>query len=166
MIFQYQRAGKVIELLNDLIKIHNDRIASYKYALNLSANFDSDLKDEFEKIVADSTDYKQQLCAQIKELGGDPLKGSTILGKIYRAWIALRVTFPGSTQKAVVSSCMYNEEIALHAYKAALSSNLFLSVELRKLIEAQQEALKTVYARIGKYRETHHAVKYQLTYFT
>ena len=68
MIFQYQRSNKIIEVLNDLIRIHNDRIAGYNYALDQSATINTSLSATFEKIIADSKLYKNQLSEKIKEL--------------------------------------------------------------------------------------------------
>ncbi len=163
MIFQYQRAGKVVEVLNDLTKIHNDRISGYRYAL--SQNIDAGLCNAFEEIISDSNYYKDQLADKIKQLNGSPLRGSTILGKIYQAWVALKVTFPGSTQKAIISACLYNEEIALHAYNAALSSNVPMAIEIRQLIERQEHELRKIHAMVNKYRESRHIADHRLAFF-
>ena len=165
MIFQYQRTGKMVEVLNDLIKIHNDRIAGYKYALNQSTEIESGLYNAFEEIISDTKYYIDQISEKIKELNGNPLKGSTILGKIYQAWVALKVTFPGSTQKAIISACLYNEEIALHAYNAALSSNLNMPAQVRQLIENQEHELRRIHSLVNKYRESRHLVDHRLAYF-
>ncbi len=165
MIFQYQKRAKTIEVLNDLVRIHNDRIAAYTYALNQCADLEPGLCNTFGDIIADSRFYKEQLEQQIKQLHGDPQKGSTILGKIYRAWTVLKVTFPGSTQKAIIASCLYNEEIALHAYKAALSANIELGTDIKNLIERQEDALRKIYMRVNKYRESRFIADHRLTYF-
>ena len=155
----------MVEVLNDLIRIHNDRIAGYKYALNLSATIDAGLENAFKEIVSDSTYYNEQLSEKIKELNGNPLRGSTILGKIYQAWVALKVTFPGSSQKAIISACLYNEEIALHAYNAALSSKLHMSDDIRQLVENQEHELRRIHALVNKYRESRHTIDHRLAYF-
>ena len=165
MIFQYPKAAKVIEVLSDLIKIHNDRMVSYQHALDQTATtLDAAVYEAFGKIIADTKHYKAQLAHKIKELNGDPAKG--ILGKIYNAWTALKVTLPGSTQKSIISSCMYNEEIAQYAYKAALSANESISMEIRQLIESQEDALKDTYRIINKYRDAPQAINYKMAYFS
>ena len=91
---------------------------------------------------------------------------SPFFGKIYRAWMDLKVAFSGNTQKAIIGSCQYNEEIALHAYTAALHVKTDMTDDVRQIIERQEAALRRVYDRIKKYRETRHAIDYRTLYFT
>lgn len=48
-----------IEVLNDLIKINNDRIEGYKHAIEETKTMDSDLRRTFEVFIHDSEQYKK-----------------------------------------------------------------------------------------------------------
>ena len=168
MTLNYPKAGKTektIEVLNDLLKINNDRIAGYQKALEQSTNIDISLREEFKKIISESIIYRQQLIQEIGQNNGDAKTGTTIFGKIYRAWMDLKVAFAGNTQKTILSSCLYNEEIALHVYKAALNVNADLSKEIREMIEEQEDALRKAHIQIKNYREARHIMDLSLLYF-
>ena len=158
-------SSATLGLLNDLLKINNDRIAGYQLALDQSANLERGLRDEFKNIVAEALEYKGQLAEKIKELNGGEKAGGTILGKIYRAWIDLRVAFSGNTQKSILSSCQYNEEIALHTYNAALNQGVYLSGDIKQLIAEQEEGLRRTHSLMKKYRETRFIAEHSLMYF-
>src|SRR5437660_1003242 len=90
MTFYNPKTKKLIDILNDLIRIHNDRIAGYELALDRLTSLDTDLHDEFDKIISHSKCYKQQLQQKIKELNGSgKMYSPSPLGKIYKAWLDL-----------------------------------------------------------------------------
>ena len=49
---------QVTELLNDLIKINNDRIAGYQRAIGEANDLDIDLKSVFDGMIKESEQYK------------------------------------------------------------------------------------------------------------
>ncbi|MDR3680233.1 MAG: PA2169 family four-helix-bundle protein [Flavipsychrobacter sp.] len=153
---QQIKAEHVAEMLNDLVKINTDRVARYQKALD-QANLDSDLACVFKNIVADSIKYKNELKDKMNELGVNPypILGS-ISGQIHRAWSDLSVALSTNTRKAIMSSCQYNEDIAQHAYTAALSADFTPFDDIRQLIETQQKAMKTTSERIKKCNEEYY----------
>ncbi len=165
MTHTYANTSATVELLNDLLKINNDRIAGYQLALEQSANIERGLMEEFKKIVAEGIEYKKQLTQKTLELKGNATTGTTILGKIYRAWTDLKVAFAGNTQKSILSSCQYNEEIALHTYNAALNQEVDMDEDTRQLIEEQERGLRRTYSQIKKYREARFVPRHSLMYF-
>src|ERR1017187_8887336 len=97
-----KKIAELLEVLNDLVKIHDDRIAGYRQALaRLSLiSIDTNLKVEFDKIISEGEYYKQQLLQKIKELTSSDGTQSVICGKIYSAWRDLKVAFSRKTQEA------------------------------------------------------------------
>lgn len=166
MLFYYNKFEKEIEALNDLIKINNDRIADYQLALDQATYMDLGLKESFKQIITEGTNFRYELTLKMNELkGSGKKKTSTIIGKIYKAWTDLKVTFSYNTQKAIISSCLYNESVALHAYKAALSSNTSMPVEIRQRIEEQAKSLSSIYTMLKKHRDTRYFMNQNLVYF-
>ncbi len=168
MLLRYPKVDKrdkTVEVLNDLLKINSDRIAGYQMALDQSKNIDPGIRAEFKKIVSDGIGYRQQLIDTIARLNGDAKTGTTFFGKIYRAWTDLKVTFSVSTQKSVIASCIYNEEIALQVYNAALNLNIAMSDDIKELIEAQEKELRATHSHIRKYREARQMTDFRLVYF-
>jgi len=165
MIFQYPHAKKTTEVLTDLITINNDRIAGYQSVLNKFPNLDTDLRDMFYSTISDAIHYKQQLILEIRHIDGE-IKGSTnMLGIIYRAWRDLKITMVYKNQKGILSSCLYNEKIALQAYKAALSTDIGTSREILQLIEEQEDGLKKNYELLKSYREVTDFASSSFAYF-
>jgi uncharacterized protein (TIGR02284 family) len=164
MLFNYHKNRKATETLNDLMRIQDDRINGYRQALDLFINIDNDLQEEFERFIADGAYYKQQLKQKLKALNGSAQTQVPIIGKIYRAWTDLRVACSGISRKTIIASCQYNEEIALHAYKAALNTNIDMPKDVRELIETQEADLRKIYDQIKKYREVRFTMDYQALY--
>lgn len=166
MATQYKNNSTVTEILNDLISIHNDRIAGYEQALVRVPDLDDNLKYAFEDIILKAKDYKLQLSEKISEATSDSKKGPTILGMIYKAWMDLKMTFTGNTRKAIIAYCQYNEDIAQCAYQAALNVHVDMNSDVRLLIEDQQEALQQTHNLVKKYKEEQHfSMNHRLVYF-
>ena len=135
-----EKAG---EIVNDLIKINNDRIEGYTRASKETKDADADLKKTFNSMVNQSVEYKQTLTDLVRQAGLEPEKGTRTDGKIYRAWMDVKATFSGNSRKSVLENCEFGEDAALKAYKSALSSDGELSQEARTVITDQQQALRS-----------------------
>jgi uncharacterized protein (TIGR02284 family) len=143
------------EVLNDLIRINNDRIEGYKRAVKESDDSDVDLKAIFSRMEDESRQYVSELTREVVKLGGEPAEGTTASGKIYRAWMDVKATFTGSDRAALLSSCEYGEDAAQKAYQEALTTDEALTTEVRQLIANQQASLKVSHDTIKKYRDMH-----------
>lgn len=139
------------EVLNDLLKINNDRIEGYEKA---SAETDElDLKTVFATMASESRKYSNQLAQLIYQHGGEPVSGSTTTsGKIYRVWMDVKATFTGKDRKAILESCEFGEDTAQTAYKNALATT-DLSNDARVLMIQQQQALQESHNMIKHYRD-------------
>ncbi|HXS37728.1 MAG TPA: PA2169 family four-helix-bundle protein [Flavipsychrobacter sp.] len=146
------------DVLNDLVKINNDRVEGYQRAINESKDLDVDMKGMFEEMIKQSEQYKKELSGRIRQLGGNVEAGTTSSGKIYRAWMDVKATFAGSDKKAILASCEFGEDAAQRAYEAALSSEAETDQATKDLINTQQQALKDSHDIIKKFRDAHEAV--------
>ena len=148
----------VIEVLNDLIRINNDRIAGYEKAANEARDIDVDLRAIFNRMSEESRQYGAELTQEVVKLGGDPATGTTNSGKIYRAWMDLKATFTGSSRQAILENCEFGEDAAQKAYDSALKTDEELPTDVHQLIANQKSSLKTSHDVIKKYRDLHAAV--------
>lgn len=147
-----------IEVLNDLIRINNDRIAGYEKALDEARDIDVDLRGIFSRMAEESRQYAAELTQEVVKLGGEPATGTTNSGKIYRVWMDVKATFSGKTRQAVLENCEFGEDNAQKAYDSALKSDAEISADVRQLIAKQKSSLKTSHDTIKKYRDLHAAV--------
>jgi uncharacterized protein (TIGR02284 family) len=149
---------KLIEVLNDLIRINNDRVKGYENASAEAKLTDADLYATFNKMANASRKYAAELGNEVQRFGGEPATGTTNSGKIFRAWMDVKATFSGKDRQAILESCEYGEDAAQKAYRDALASDAEISAETRQLITEQQSSLKTSHDIIKKYRDAQKAV--------
>ena len=145
--------AKLIDVLNDLIQINNDRIAGYDKAIVSVGSLDMDLKTTFRKLADQSEGYRIALTDSVLKLGGEAAEGTTGLGKIYRAWMDVKNTFSGNDRQSVLDSCEAGEDAALKAYREALAADADMSTATRQLLLSQQAELKAAHDNIKQYRD-------------
>lgn len=146
---------ELIGVLNDLIKINNDRIAGYEKALKELKNINSDLIAVFTEMADQSRKYAAELIQDVSRLGGDAASDTTLSGKVYRVWMDLKAAISGKDRESILGSCEYGEDVAQQAYASALVSGVDMSTETRQLITAQKNKLKTSHDLIMNYRHLH-----------
>jgi uncharacterized protein (TIGR02284 family) len=144
---------KTAEVLNDLIRINNDRIEGYEKAANETNSKDSDLQMLFRQMSAESRSYVTDLTKWVAGSGKNPADDTTARGKIYRAWMDVKAAFTGKDRKAILASCEYGEDAAQKAYESALSSDAELSADIRQLIMDQKSSLKRSHDQIKRLRD-------------
>jgi uncharacterized protein (TIGR02284 family) len=149
---------KLTDVLNDLIRINNDRTTGYEKASKEARSIDVDLQAIFNKMANESRKYAAELTNEVRSLGGEVATGTTNSGKIYRAWMDLKATFSGKNRQAILESCEFGEDAAQKAYKAALASDAEISADTRQLITHQQSSLKASHDIIKKFRDAQKAV--------
>jgi uncharacterized protein (TIGR02284 family) len=149
----------LVSVLNDLIRINNDRIEGYERAAKEARDIDVDLRAIFTRMADESRQYAAELTQEVVKLGGEPATGTTASGKIYRAWMDVKATFTGHDRESVLASCEFGEDAAQKAYNSALESDVEMSADIRQLIAYQKASLKTSHDVIKKYRDMHDAVK-------
>jgi uncharacterized protein (TIGR02284 family) len=142
-------------ILNDLVKINNDRIAGYERAIKESKDLDIDLKAIFEEMIRQSAAYKEDLTKYIQNDGGIAEDDITTSGKIYHAWMDIKSTFTDSDRHSILAACEFGEDAAQRAYKAALDSDGLTEPDARKLVEEEQAALKKSHDLIKTARNAH-----------
>lgn len=149
---------ELVEVLNDLIKINNDRIVGYQKAADETDKIDIDLRTVFQEMTSQSQEYIQELTQEVRNLGGDISTGTTMPGKLYRVWMDLKATFTGSDRETILSSCEFGEDAAQKAYDNALGMSIEIPSSVRTLIIEQKRKLKVSHDLIKKYRDMQSAV--------
>ena len=145
---------KTSEVLNDLIRINNDRITGYERAAKETASEDADLRAIFTQMATESRKYVNELTTYVARTGEEPADGTTVSGKIYRAWMDVKATFTGKNRKAILASCEYGEDAAQKAYDSALASDAEIPTEIRQVIMNQKTSLKKSHDKIKAMRDS------------
>lgn len=149
-----QHNEDMVSVLNDLIRINNDRINGYEKALKETKDADEDLKSVFRRMADESRQHKSELILEVKKAGGEPVEdGTTASGKIYRAWMDVKATFSGKDRHSVLAACEFGEDAAQKAYQQALEDDGSAGADIKQLILKQKSALKASHDLIKRYRD-------------
>ena len=144
---------KTIGILNDLIRINNDRVVGYEKAIEELKAADADLKTLFQRYISESSQYAQELTQEVTRLGGDPADGTTNSGKIYRVWMDLKAAIAGKDRQTILNNCEFGEDAAQKAYDTALNSDVDLEPSVRDLVVRQKATLKTGHDEVKRLRD-------------
>ena len=145
------------EILNDLIRINNDRVEGYSKAAAQAK--DQDLQSLFSQFAQQSRQFANELRGLINDVGdSDDRKDkvtdeTTASGKIYRAWMDVKATFTGANRKSVLASCEFGEDAAQKAYKTALEDD-DLRTDVRGIVQEQQSILREAHDQVKMMRDT------------
>ncbi len=151
---------KVTSILNDLIRINNDRISGYEKGIDELKPEDADLTVLFRRYIQESRQFANDLTQEVQRLGGDPADGTTNSGKIYRVWMDLKAVVSGKDRKTVLDNCEFGEDAAQKAYDMALNGDedATLDTTLRDLIIRQKTQLRTGHDEVKRLRDMEKAM--------
>jgi uncharacterized protein (TIGR02284 family) len=144
---------KIVNILNDLIRINHDRVVGYEKAIDELKDTDADLKALFGRYINESRQYAHELTQEVSRLGGSPTDGTTNSGKIYRVWMDLKAAISGKDRKAILENCEFGEDAAQKAYDLALNSDVDLEPSLRDMVVRQKAVLKTGHDEVKRLRD-------------
>lgn len=147
-----ENVKKNAEVINDLIKINNDRIEGYEKAMVELPTSDSDLKLLFGNLIAQSQTLKNELQQQLPVREERVEDETTVAGKIYRGWMDVKQTFALDDRKSILNSCEYGEDAAQKAYKNALEEE-GLSANTQMLINKQKKELLASHDQVKALRD-------------
>jgi uncharacterized protein (TIGR02284 family) len=139
-------------VLEDLIKINNDRIEGYEKALKDLKPADTDLRMIFLNSIDQSRSIRMILGNELQTLKENIPLGTSGSGTIHRAWLDLKATFTGHTRHAILASCEFGEDAIQKAYESALSSE-HLPEYLSSIVLEEKKELKAVHDQIRKLRD-------------
>ncbi len=146
---------KLIDVLNNLVQINNDRIVGYQKAIEETRPEDNDLVAFFQRMIEESRSYKMEVQQVILPAGGVPDDNHTTnSGKLYRVWMGIKATFSGHSRQAVLDSCEYGENAVQRAYQEALQSFAEVNTGVRGLIIRQKASLGASHDLIKEFRIT------------
>ena len=154
-----KKTEQVIEVLNDLILINNDRISGYEKAAYEIRDKSPNMQELFLRLAGDSRAYVRDLHAKVLQLGGLPQKGTSTAGKLYRGWMDMKAAFTGNDAHAILESCERGEDATQETYEDAMEIAKEFPADVKIQIEIQKKSLKASHDLIRKYRNSYIAVK-------
>ncbi|WP_035333332.1 ferritin-like domain-containing protein [Dyadobacter crusticola] len=143
---------EIIEALNDLIVINNDRIAGYEKAYSETKEIETDLRAMFNNLADQSRANVADLTNFVRNLGGEPETGTMTSGKLYRVWMDIRSLFSWDNRRAVLENAEGGEDAAKKAYDAAVDSVAYPD-EIKEVLLRQQSAIHNAHDTLKKERD-------------
>jgi uncharacterized protein (TIGR02284 family) len=145
--------SEIIEVLNDLILINNDRVVGYEKAYDETDTSDTDLRSLYNNLADHSRQHVSELTTEVNALGGEPATGTMVSGKLYRVWMDVKSAFSNDGRKTSLENSEFGEDAAQKAYESALESE-YLTPELRALITQQKATLRSGHDTIKSLRDS------------
>ena len=139
---------EIVEDLNDLVKINNDRIMGYEKAIE--DNDDAQLDDLFRHYIVQSQKFRSQLAEHIVRIDGTAVTDATstdVSSKIHRAWIDIKSAVTGKDRDTVLSSVEFGENAAVEAYQDAIEKD-HIPAYIKEDLTSQLSDLKTAQEKV------------------
>jgi len=143
---------ELIGKLNKLLKRCYDSEKGYQQAAKNVSN--GSLKETFTVISDKRYQYGHEIKAEIKRLGGEPIKGTSLEGDLHRTWISIKSTFTGGDEEAILKECEKGEESMVEDYQEVLNT-VDLPEETEKLIKMQAEGVKSDLNKMRNLEQIH-----------
>ena len=140
---------QLVEGLNDLIQIHNDRINTYRKIHSDLNDFDSDIERICQRIVRQSELHLSQLVDLVEEHHSSLVKTH---GKAYRIWLKLKGIYMDKDRVSILNSFDFNEEAAEKAYDYAVTE-INAPDEVKSVLRRQQSSLKVTHDIIKEFND-------------
>ena len=139
---------EIVDDLNDLVKINNDRMQGYEKAID--DNKDPQLDDLFRHYVIQSQNFRSQLADHIVRIDGLAVSDATstdITSKLHRAWIDIKSALTGKDRSTVLSSVEFGESAAVEAYEDAIEKD-HIPAYIKEDLQKQLTELKASHDKI------------------
>ena len=136
-----ETSEKSVDVINDLIKINNDRSAGFEKAAQDLENGNGELIAVFNRLAGESREYANELTGIARQYYGDVAEGTSTSGDLHRAWISIKSTFTGNDAAAILDECERGEDAAKSAYRDALDESNELTFEVAGVLQRQQEGI-------------------------
>jgi uncharacterized protein (TIGR02284 family) len=113
---------KAISVLNNLIETCKDGELGFKTAADGLKN--AEIKSKFLEYSRQRGEMVRELQAEVRRLGGDPEKSSSVSGSLHRGWMDIKAAITGRDDHAIVAEAERGEDVAKSAFEEALKTSL------------------------------------------
>lgn len=143
---------KTVSVLNDLLNITNDRIEGFSKVEDKVWDTHSGLKSDYDQMVSQSQNMKNDLIGLISERGGEADNTTSTAGAIHRTWIDVKNSFSTDKDESTLQNVVFGEKAAINAYQDALDSG-DLCPESSRVISDQLHHLKSSFNKFENLEE-------------
>lgn len=139
---------EIVDDLNELVKINNDRIHGYEEAVKDTE--DAQLDDLFRHMIIQSEQFRSQLAEHIVRIDGlavADVDSTDLTSKLHRAWIDIKSAVTGKDRESILSSVEFGENAAVESYEDAIAKD-HIPAYIKEDLQKQLSELKGAYDKI------------------
>ena len=129
---------KTIQYLNELLTKNYDAEEGYTEASEHVERVD--LQTFFKQQAKNRYDFGHKIKNEIKQLGGQPQKGTSIEGDIHRNWMSVKNSFSAGS-KAIVEECIRGEKTSIEEYDELLQDDS-VPEKIKQLVQEQKKSIE------------------------
>lgn len=133
---------KLIGMLNDLIRINNDRFEGYKNLLTKNIGLHKEIRLLVFNMADQSRTFTTALILETARLRTAEVTGASFSASIYRPTMGLAKEFCDNNEPAILIDCQRREELIQKAYYDALSLATEIPDRILNLVSDQKRELK------------------------
>lgn len=134
--------NEMIEILNNLITLCNDRLYGYTHAENETEAFD--LKALFFHLASTSKSCKVELSKEVKALGGSVSRKTSTTGVFYRIWGHIKKTIDAKDRRVILISCEFVECLVINTYDEVLETKApYFNNKQLSMLQSHKTLLQT-----------------------
>lgn len=145
----------VISTLNDLIETCKDGEQGFRTCAEDISN--ASLKSFFTDRAQQCAQAAGELQQEVRALGGDPEKSSSISGTLHRRWVDIKGVITGKDDESILNECERGEDVAKRSYAAALEKPL--PEGIRTMVERQYQGVLRNHDQVKQLRNQARATK-------
>ncbi|RXG21432.1 MULTISPECIES: ferritin-like domain-containing protein [Leeuwenhoekiella] len=125
--------------LNELLEKNYDAEAGYKNAAEKVAN--PALKNYLLSRAQDRYDFGHELKEELRQMGQEPDKGTSLAGDAHRLWMDLKTALSSDKDEAVLEEAIRGEKTALEEYNEIIK-NGELPLSTTNIIAKQRDSVQ------------------------
>lgn len=133
-----------VQKLNELITKNYDAEEGYKKAADLVE--DAQLKSFFRDQAKNRYDFGHSLKDEIKMVGGEVKKGTSVTGDLHRTWMSIKDAFSGNDEKAMLEEVIRGEKASVEEYRDILKDTE-LAPTTKELLTKQVDSVQGALAK-------------------
>ena len=147
---------KVISQLNHLLNRNYDAESGFVEAANHINSIT--LNRWFQENSLQRYRFGKEIKAEIRDLGGKPDKGTSLLGEMHQFWMDLKSYFTGNDEASMLYEAIRGEEKALEDYRQTLA-NITLPVTAKLLLQDHVATIESNIRTMKRMRKLYEMVE-------
>lgn len=139
---------RVIENLNELIKICNDGAHGYREASGDVKN--PDLKTIFGRLAQQREGFVEDLKSEVRRMGGEIEDSRDVEGYLHNKWLKIKAFITADDTEAIIDACKTGEEFAFKKYEEILKDTE-MPDNLKEILTEQHHFIRGAYNQLEQF---------------